>query len=102
MKMLLASAVCAIMLAVTAPASALLGLPETVEGTIENVTPNTLSISYDKGTSHQMLVIQINEETEFEETASLSSLQKGDKVKVQYKKEDGAKIAVSVARVTAG
>ena len=100
MKSILTLTVCAMMLAFTAPATAFLGFPETLEGTVESVNEDALAIMSEDGTSQQMVEIQIINETKFEKMASLENLNKGDKVKIQYKKEGDDKIAISISKIT--
>ena len=99
MKTIIAVTVCAMVLALTAPASALFGIPQTLEGTVESISQNSLAIISENGTTQQMEEVQINEETKFEGVASLDNLKKGDNVKVEYKEEGEEKIALSIAKV---
>lgn len=99
MRTIMAITVCAMVLAFTVPASALLGLPETLEGTVESIGADTLAIISETEATQKMVEIRINAETQFEEVASLDNLKVGDKVKVTYKEEDSAKIALSVAKI---
>ena len=100
MKSRIIIAICALMFAFAAPAAAILGTPETLEGTIQSISENTLAILSQDGSVQKMVEIFINAETQFEATTSLESLQEGDKVTVQYKEEGDQKIAVSIAKVT--
>ena len=100
MRALAAVVACAVMLAFTGPAIALLGLPETMEGTIESVTKDTLSVKSQEGDALQIVEIQINDQTQFEEATSLESLTKGDQVKVKYTEEENGKIALSIAKIS--
>lgn len=100
MKSLMTLLFCAALLAFTIPASAILGMPETLEGTIESVSQDTIAIISQKGTTQQMVEIDVNLDTKFEDTlASLDNLQKGDKVRVKYKEEGNEKVAVTIAKI---
>ena len=99
MRALSAVVACAVMLAFTGPAVALLGLPEIMEGTIESVTEDTLSVKSQEGDALQIVEIQINDQTQFEEATALENLNKGDQVKVKYKEEENVKIALSIAKI---
>jgi hypothetical protein len=99
MKSLITVIVFVGVLAFTVPASAIFGLPETLEGSIESVNESTLAILSEKGNMQEVVEFQINDETEFDETASLDNLEPGDQVKVRYKEEGNEKVAISIAKV---
>jgi hypothetical protein len=102
MKTVITVMVFALMLAFTIPASAILGMPETLEGTIKSISGDTLSILSEKEATQQIVEIQINNETKFEETVnSLDNLQIGDLVKVKYTHEGDEKVALSIVKVMA-
>ena len=100
MRTIMAVTVCAMVLAFAVPASALFGLPETLEGTVESISANSLAIISETEAIQKMVEIQINEETQFKDVASWDNLKIGDKVKVKYKEEENVKIAISIAKVT--
>lgn len=90
---------CAIVLTFAAPALAIFGLPQTLEGTVESVSDNMLVISRQEGNTQHITEFQINQETQFNQTASLEALEEGDTVKVRYKEDGDDKIAISIAKV---
>ena len=86
-------------MAVAVPASALFGLSESIEGTVQSIQEDTLGILSQKENTQKIIEVQINADTDFQENlASIEDLQKGDHVKVEYKEQDNQKIAVSVHR----
>lgn len=99
MKLLVTSFICMMVLAVTVSATAVFILPETIEGTVDNINENTLAVIQEQGTSHQIMEIYVDDQTEFKEIGSLTKLRKGDRVRIQYRKESGSRIAVSITLV---
>ncbi|MGE0267103.1 MAG: DUF5666 domain-containing protein [Candidatus Omnitrophota bacterium] len=101
MKVIRIAVVSIILLAFAVPASALFGLSSTLEGRVQSISENSLSVTTEEeGAAQEMVEIQINEETKFDQqTASLDNLQEGDQVQIKYKEEAQEKIAVSIAKV---
>lgn len=89
----------ATMIGFTAPAFALFGLPERVEGTLQEIESGSLTVHAVKGDSEQILLFRIDEGTEFSEESSPDNLHEGDRVKIAYREKDGEKIAVSVKKI---
>lgn len=100
MKLMITTVLCAFALAVSSPAFAVLGMPETVEGTIASVSDESLAIVSIQEETQELFEIKINEATQIdEEIASLETLQEGDQVTVKFAGEGDERVALSISRV---
>ena len=102
MKTLLGAVVLAFIIGLAVPAFALFGLPETVEGTVEEISDDTLALYAVKGNAEEILQIRLDDETEYQDVPETEALQPGDMVLIKFKEKDGQRIAVSVKRIAAG
>lgn len=101
MKTLLGITLMAMIIGLATPSFALFGLPETLEGTVEEVTEDSLAVHTVKGSSEKIIQILLDGETEYKEIAALDEIKPGDMVLIKYKEKDGDRIAVSVKRIAA-
>lgn len=71
-----------------------------VEGTIQSISSNMITISSQSpdGQRMQEISLEVNDKTKLKDLVSLSELKAGDQVKIAYKEEGNKKIATSVAK----
>ncbi|MDP2652867.1 MAG: DUF5666 domain-containing protein [Candidatus Omnitrophota bacterium] len=98
MKRMILGALGLVLLA-SSTAYALWGQQNFLQGTIKDIQSNMITLIVEEPENIQEVAIKINDQTNFQESASLDSLQEGDKVKVDYKEEGGQKVAVAIAKV---
>jgi len=86
-------------LALSAPAWAAWGLPTTMEGSVQNIENNSITLApqSEAGNKMEPVNVEVNDKTEFEKLTSLDELNVGDKIQVQYKEEEGKKIATQIS-----
>lgn len=99
MKRIIAVSVFAMVVTATVQAFALTALPQTWIGTVESISENTLAVISEKEDTQRVLEIHVNNETQFEESDSLDSLQKGDLVDVKYTEDEGQALAITITKI---
>ncbi|MCA9395378.1 MAG: hypothetical protein KC900_14345 [Candidatus Omnitrophica bacterium] len=101
MKTLMGITLLALIIGLAAPSFAFFGLPETVEGTVEEVDEDILAVHTVKGNTEKIIQILLGPETEYTDIAAADELKPGDVVQIKYKEKDGDRIAVSVTKIAA-
>ena len=89
-----------VLLAVSTPVwGALWGSQETLEGTIQSIQSNIITLAKDAQgeQGEEIIEVQVNEETEYDQLASLDALEVGDKIEVEFKEEQGQKVATKIS-----
>ena len=74
---------------------------KSMEGTVQNISANFLTITgLDKERKEvNELLIEVNPETKFEQISNLFDLKAGDKVRVEYREDKDKRVATHIAKV---
>jgi len=110
-KLLIPVAVCAISLTMISVGFAGLFGGKSIEGKIENISANTLTIQEDQAANQAAdqaaaqatpVSVEVNQDTEFKDVDSLAGLNQGDRVKVDYEEDQNRNLAKSISKVEEG
>ncbi len=73
---------------------------KTLEGSVARTDQGMLTISQQAADgSIEEISIQLNDQTRYEEIASANELAEGDQVKIEYKEDQGQKVATKVMKI---
>jgi len=102
-KLIIPVAVGVISLAISSLSFGDLLAGKSIEGQIQNISANKLTIQEDKAdqaTEQAAPVsIEVNQDTLFEQVDSLSGLNQGDRVKIEYQEDQDRNLATTVSKI---
>jgi len=108
-KLLIPIAVCAISLTMISAGFAGLFGGKSIEGEIQDISANTLTIQEDKAADQAAdqaaeemaapVSVEVNQDTQFEQVDSLAGLVQGDRVKVEYEEDQNRNLATSISKI---
>jgi hypothetical protein len=102
-KLIIPIAVGVISLAISSLSFGDLLAGKSIEGQIQNISANKLTIQEDKAdqaTEQAAPVsIEVNQDTLFEQVDSLSGLNQGDRVKIEYQEDQDRNLATTVSKI---
>ena len=91
----------AFLFTVAAPASALWGMGDSVQGEIQSVSGDMITVQKEQQNPDQQgeqIQLKVNDQTDFGELSSVDDLKQGDQVEIKYNQEGQDNIATQVSR----